>query len=660
MKQALGNRIRSNFICPALIVLWSGLALTGCNSGSGSPPPPPINSVSISPARCGATATQSVNFTARVQNDVGSTGVSWSVSGGGSFSSQSNSAATYVAPSTAGSVTITATSLADGTKDASATIGVTDLSGVTTYHNNLSRDGANSREFALTTSNVKTATFGKLFSCTVDGAIYAQPLWVPQLTINGAKHNVIIVATQHDSIYAFDADSNANPCVALWHANLIDTAHGGTAGETSVPSSGPTALVGSGFGDIAPEVGITGTPVIDPSTNTLYVVSKSVIPAGPTFFQRLHGLDITTGNEKLNGNKPVTISATYPGTADGGITVAFDPRNEGQRAGLTLLPNGIVYVAWASHEDATPYHGWVIGFDKTSLSRLTAYNDSPNGRQGGIWMAGGAPAADSNNNLYVISGNGNYDGRTDFGDSILKLSSGLALVDSFTPSVQQTLDQSDLDLGSGGAAILVDSPSAPPGFQHLLVGGGKGPTLNGILYVADRGNLGGFNSNDTGIVQEFPVGTMVFATAAFWQNNLYIAGAGGPLTAFSFSPTLGQFNAVPTSQSSAIYGFPGATPSVSSQNTSNGIVWAIDTSRYCTTQSPGCGPAVLHAYDGTTLNTELWNSSQLAANSAGFAVKFTVPTVANGKFYIGTRGNDSGAGTSSILGELDVYGLLPN
>jgi len=575
-------------------------------------------------------------------------------------SSQSNSAATYVAPSTAGSVTITATSLADGTKNASATIGVTDLSGVTTYHNNLSRDGANSHEFALTTANVKTATFGKLFSCTVDGAIYAQPLWVPQLTINGAKHNVIIVATQHDSIYAFDADSNANPCVALWHANLIDTAHGGTAGETSVPSSGPTALVGRGSGDIVPEVGITGTPVIDPSTNTLYVVSKSVIPAGPTFFQRLHGLDITAGNEKLNGNKPVTISATYPGTADGGTTVAFDPRNDGQRAGLTLLPNGIVYVAWASHEDATPYHGWVIGFDKTSLSLLTAYNDSPNGRQGGIWMAGGAPAADSNNNLYVISGNGNYDGITDFGDSILKLSSGLALVDAFTPSVQQTLDQSDLDLGSGGAAILVDSPSAPPGFQHLLVGGGKGPTLNGILYVADRGNLGGFNSNDTGIVQEFPVGTMVFATAAFWQNNLYIAGAGGPLTAFSFSPTLGQFNAVPTSQSSAKYGFPGATPSVSSQNTSNGIVWAIDTTRYCTTQSPGCGPAVLHAYDGTTLNTELWNSSQAAANSAGFAVKFTMPTVANGKFYIGTRGNDSGPGTSSILGELDVYGLLPN
>lgn len=634
--------------------------MTGCNSNT-PPPPPPVISVQITPVRGGATVSQSLNFTASLQNDVGAAGVTWSASGG-SFSSQGKTTATFVAPNSTGNVTITATSVADATKSASATIGITDLAGVTTYHNDLSRDGVNSHEFALTTANVKTATFGKLFSCTVDGAIYAQPLWVANLTVGGAKHNVIIVATQHNSVYGFDADSNASPCVALWHANLIDSAHGGIGGETSVPSgpSGTGNLVGSGFGDITPEVGVTGTPVIDAGTNTLYVVSKSVIPSGPTFFQRLHGLDISTGNEKLNGNKPVMISATFPGTADGGTTVAFHLQNEGQRASLTLLPNGVVYVAWASHEDAEPYHGWVIGFDKTTLNQTAVYNDSPNGRQGGIWMSGGAPAADSSNNLYVITGNGDYDGITDFGDSILKLSSGLVLLDSFTPSVQQTLNQSDLDLGSGGAAILVDSLSAPAGFQHLLVGGGKGPSFNGVLYVADRNSLGGFNATDNGIRQEFPLGTMVFATAAFWQNNLYIAGAGGPLTAFSFSPTLGQFNTVPTSQSSAMYSFPGATPSISSQGAASGIVWAIDAGQYCTTQSPGCGAAVLHAYDALSLGTELWNSSQVAGDKAGFAVKFTVPTVANGKVYIGTRGNDNGPGTSSILGELDVYGLKPN
>jgi hypothetical protein len=301
-----------------------------------------------------------------------------------------------------------------------------------------------------------------------------------------------------------------------------------------------------------------------------------------------------------------------------------------------------------------------MGFDKTSLNAVSVYNSSPNGRQGGIWMSGGAPAADASNNLYVITGNGDYDGITDFGDSILKLSSGLSLLDSFTPSVQGTLDTNDLDLGAGGATILVDSPSAPAGFQHLLIGGGKGPALNGVLYVANRDSLGSYNPSDTGIVQEFAIGGMDYATPAFWQNNLYIAGVGQPLMAFSFTPSLGQFNPTPSSLSSANFGFPGVTPSVSSNGPNNGIVWALDSSQYCTSQSPGCQPAVLHAYDATNVHNELWTSNQVAADAAGFAVKFTVPTVANGKVYIGTRGNDTGIGTSTTLGELDVYGLKPN
>ncbi len=564
----------------------------------------------------------------------------------------------FVAPNALGNVTITATSVADPTGSASATLAVTDLTGVTTYHNDSSRDGANTHEFALTTSSVNPATFGKLFSCPVDGAIYAQPLWVANLMIGTTKHNVIVIATQHESVYAFDAD--AIPCSTLWHANLLDNSHGGTASESSVPSAAG-GLVGSGYGDIAPEVGITGTPVIDPVSANLYVVSKSVIPGTtPAFFQRLHALDLTSGAEKPSG--PKTIGAAVPGTgydASGG-NITFNPQTQNVRAGLALV-NGIIYICWASHEDKDFYHGWVIAFSASNLSQLNVFNGTANGNKGGIWMAGGAPAADAANNLYLITGNGDYDGAFDYGDSILKLSSSLALVDSFTPSVQLTLDQQDLDLGAGGAAILVDLPNAPAGFQHLLVGGGKGPGLNGEVYLANRDQLGHYNVNDSGIVQEFPLGNPVLATPAFWQNKLYLAGAGGHLAAFTIDPALGQFsNPASPNQSAAIYNFPGATPSISASGTTNGIVWALDNSQYCTQQSPGCGPAVLHAYDATSLTTELWNSSQGAGNTAGNAVKFTVPTVANGKVYIGTRGNDTGTGTSSILGELDVYGLLPN
>jgi hypothetical protein len=649
--------------------------MTGC--GSGSPPPPPAISVQLTPVRGGATFSQAVNFTANLQNDTTAADVSWTASGG-TFSAQGKMSATFVAPNSTGNVTITATSAADATKSASATLAVTDLTGVTTYHNDLARDGVNSHEFALTTSNLKTATFGKLFSCPADGAIYAQPLWVANLTIGATKHNVIVVATQHESVYAFDAD--ASPCSTLWHANLIDTAHGGTAGETSVPSgpSGSGNLVGNGFGDITPEVGVTGTPVIDPITNILYVVSKSVIPSGPTstFFQRLHALDLKTGTEKFSG--PMPISASVPGTAPDANPsgqIPFDPQNHNQRAGLALV-NGVVYIAWASHEDHDQYHGWIIGYNASTLAQApgAVFNTTPNAvstfsySRGGIWMSGGAPAADSSNNLYVITGNGTYDGATNFSDSVLKFSTsaGLSLTDWFTPSDQSVLDSNDLDLGSGGAALLVDQTTGP--VQHLLIGGGKhGSGSDGQIYVLNRDLMGQFTSSDGGVVQKFPLNSTIFATPAFWQNTLYVAGAGTSMTAFSFNPAVGQFNGSPSSQSATSYGFPGATPSVTSNGTANGIVWAIDSSKYCTTPLTVCGPAVLHAYDATNLATELWNSSQGAGNTAGNAVKFTVPTIANGKVYIGTRGNDCGTTTTctvppvaTIPGELDVYGLLPN
>jgi Putative Ig domain len=612
-----------------------------------------VLSVAVSPSRGGVTAGQQLPITATVTNDAGSAGVSWAVTAGGTLSAKTTTAARFSA-TTAGVYTVTATSIADNAESASATIGVTDLAGAFTYHNDASRDGSNASEYALTTSNVATGSFGKLFSCTVDGAIYAQPLWAANLTVNGAKHNVVFVATQHESLYAFDAD--ASPCETLWHADLIDANHGGTAGETSVPSGTGAGLVGSGYGDITPEVGVTGTPVIDPLTDTLYVVSKSAIVSTKTFFQRLHAIDLLTGNEKFGG--PMTIAATYPGTGDGGATTTFVPQQQNQRPGLALV-NGTVYIAWSSHEDHAPYYGWVMGYDAGTLAQKYALNVTPNVHYGGIWMGGGAPAADSSNNLYVVTGNGMFDANSgtapnnDYGDSFLKLSSALSVSQYFTPSDQASDYSGDADFGSGGAAILVDEPSSP--VTHLVIGGGK----DGYLYLLNRDAMGGLG--DANAVQRFNFGNGIFDTGAFWQNRFYLAGDGGPLQGFTFNTTTGKFDTTNVVQSPGTFGFPGSTPSVSSSGSSNGIVWALDNGNYCTNQSSGCGPAVLHAYDATNVGIELWNSSEGTGNSAGNAVKFTVPTVANGKVYVGTRGNNTGGGISSttIPGELDVYGLLP-
>jgi hypothetical protein len=382
-----------------------------------------------------------------------------------------------------------------------------------------------------------------------------------------------------------------------------------------------------------------------------------VIVSGPTFYQRLHAIDLATGNEK--SGSPVTISGTYPGIGDGGTVDAFDPRQQNQRPGLALV-NGNVYIAWASHEDTYPYYGWVMGYNASSLNQASVLNVTPNVQYGGIWMGGGAPAADSSNNLYLITGNGIFDVNdtsgpsNDYGDSFLKLSSSLAVLQYFTPSDQANDNASDADFGSGGAAILVDQPSGP--VSHLVIGGGK----DGYLYLLNRDAMGGLG--DSNAWQRFNFGNPIYSTGSFWNNTFYMAGVNGHLQAFSFNTSTGKFNTSNVSQSLAQYGFPGSTPSVSSSGTTNGIVWALDNANYCTNLSSGCGPAVLHAYDGTNLARELWNSTQGTGNAAGNAVKFTVPTVANGKVYVGTRGNNTGGSNSSttVPGELDVYGLLPN
>lgn len=598
-------------------------------------------SVSISPRRGGITTSQTLSFTANVVNDVGSAGVTW-IKTGGTFTNQTTTSVTF-SSTTAGPFTITATSNADNTKSVSATIGVTDLTGVITYHNNSSRDGTNPKEYALTTSNVNTFSFGKLFSCAVDGEVYAQPLWVPNLVIGGGTHNVIFVATQNDSVYGFDAD--AKPCQQYWKKSFLGT------GITPVPPSD----TGEAF-DINKQIGITGTPVVDTASKTLYVVVKT--KEGTTnYHQRLHALNLIDGSEKFGGPVDITSAITVPGGGDTGDTsvgctassgnVPFCPLREGQRAGLALV-GGNVYVAWASHGDQQPYHGWIMSFNASNLAQApVVFNDSPNGREGGIWMSGGAPAFDSSNNLYVITGNGDYDGANDFGDSFLKISSGLVLQDWFTPSVQSTLDSQDLDLGSGGAVVLVDLPSSA--VPHILIGGGKGTNQLGQVYVVNRDSMGQNASSDN-VVQEFNLGSMIYSTAAFWQNTMYIAGVGQPLQAFALSTSTSQFNTVATSQSSHSFSFPGTTPAVSSGNNASGtgIVWALDTNSTTAANASGTdGPAVLFAYDATNLGTELWDSTQGNGNAAGNAVKFCVPTVANGKVYVGTQT------------ELTVYGLLP-
>ena len=565
--------------------------------------------VSITPKRGGLTVTQTLPVIA-ITND--SAGVSWSASGSscsgsacGSFSSNtslSGVAVTYTAPTSAGVYTITATSVTDITVSSGITIGVTDLAGVFTWHDNLNRDGSNSQEYALTPLLVNTSTFGKLFSCSIDAAAYAQPLWVANLTINGGKHNVLYVVTQHDTIYAFDAD--ISPCQTLGSRSLLG------ASETWLTSSDVNTT------DIAPDIGIVGTPVIDPSTNTIYVVVKSKATSGTNYIQRLHALNLGDLSERTNS--PVQIA-----TGGSGSFALI----QNQRAGLVLSGSN-VYVTWASHGDNGPYHGYIYQFDKSSLAQLATFNATPNGSLGGIWMSGAAPAVDGSGNLYFITGNGTFNAsQSNYGDSFLKLSASLSVADYFTPSDQSTDETADADFGSGGAAILVNSgPTA-----HLAVGGGK----DAALYVLDRDNMGHFG--DANAHQKISTCNSIFSTAAFWQNTLFLAPAGGALRAYPLNTATSIFGST-SSQSSNSFAWPGATPSISAQGATQGIVWAISNS----------SPAVLHAYDGTNLATELWNSTEVSGDQAGSYVKFTVPTVANGKVYLG---NGS---------QVTVYGLKAN
>jgi hypothetical protein len=502
---------------------------------------------------------------------------------------------------------------------------------VLTYHNDNARTGQNLNETLLAPSNVNTNTFGKLFSYVVDGQIYAQPLYVANVAVtNKGVHNVVFVATTHASVYAFDADDNSGSnSIALWQTSFINPA----AGVTTVPN----AEVNSG--NIAPEIGLTSTPVIDLATGTIYLEAKTKEVAGSNtnYVHRLHALELSSGNEKFGG--PVVIQATIRGTGDGNDgsgNVPFNGLRHMNRPGLLLL-NSVVYVAYGSHGDNSPYHGWVLGYQAQTLQPQGVFNTTPNGGLGGIWQCGGAPAADLKSNIFFISGNGVFGSNTNYGDSFIRLrasGSNLTLADSFTPFNQQHLADTDADLGSGATILLPDEVGSAA-HPHLMVGAGK----EGTIYLLDRDNLGHFNAaNNNQIVQSITNGIGgCFATPAYFNGALYYVGAGDALKAFRFSGGLLVTN--PVVQSSNTFSWPGATPAVSANGTNNAIVWVLETG------SSGGGSVVLHAYSATNVAVELYNSVQLATrDNAGPAVKFAVPTIANGKVYVG------GAGRLSVFG----------
>jgi hypothetical protein len=473
---------------------------------------------------------------------------------------------------------------------------------VVTYHNDLQRTGANVTEVKLTPNNVNSTTFGKKLALPVDGQIYAQPLYVPALTINGKKYDVVFVATENNSVYAFDSNAGGPP---LWQASL----------GTPVPKSDAEG--------ITPMIGITSTPVIDQQSQTMFVVAYT---SGGGFY--LHALDITTGKDRVPA---VQIKASVAGTGTDSVngTISLSKACY-QRSGL-VLANGNVYVAFAHCN-----HGWIVAYSENPLQQVGIFNTTPNGRGGTIWMGGGAGAVDSAGNVFYLTSTdaGCYD--PGYNDSVLRTSPTLSVVDYFTPSNNQYLMDNDLDLGSGGAVIMPDNGSAHP---HEIIGGGK----EGRLWVLDRDNLGKQNSPDAD-VQMVSVATSagdnLYSTPAFWNGRIYVHSNANVIEAFDWQN--GLLSNAPTMKGSYMVKAHGATVSISANGAAAGIAWEIDNTAY-----PN-GPAILRAYDATNLSNELYDSAQAAGgrDTAGQACKFTVPTIADGKVFVGT-GN-----------ELDVYGLL--
>ena len=502
---------------------------------------------------------------------------------------------------------------------------------VLTYHGNNARTGLNSQETALAPSNVNASSFGKQFTLPVDGQIYAQPLVVSGLNVAGQTRNAVFVATEHNGVYAFDADTGAT----LWRRTFVDPSRG----ITSVPYQDV------GVDDIAPEIGITGTPVIDKAGGTIYFVTKTKHQDnGVSYHQELHALDLATGADKFGG--PVEIAATVPGQGVGtsGIEdpmISFDPLRQLNRPGLSLV-NGRVYIAWGSHGDILPYHGWVMSYDARTLEQVDAFNTTPEALRGAIWQGGGGAASDGTNLFYAV-GNGTFDvptGGDDYGLSILKLTPDLQVADSFTPADQFERLQQDIDTGSTGTVLTQQ------GGKSLVLSGTKA----GDVFVNDANDLGGFHLDGDQNVQTLDNATPRenFSTPAVFNDSIYIAGNHDQIKQYKFGSD-GQIRPQYVNQSPEKYGFPGATVSISSNGTADGIVWAIDRLAFTDDSHTGDATprAVLKAYDATSM-AELYSSDAKAADDAGVGIKFSVPTVADGKVFVGTAGGLSVFGRTQV------------
>jgi hypothetical protein len=498
---------------------------------------------------------------------------------------------------------------------------------VVTYHYDNSRSGQNLNETTLTPANVTSATFGKKGEFAVDGKVDAQPLYLSQVTVAGQKKNVLYIATEHGSVYAFDADSiNGTTSTFLW--------------KTSTLGTGETTSDNRGCGQVSPEIGITATPVVDRSRNAIYVVAMSKNSSG-TYFQRLHALNLFTGAELFGG--PQNITATYPGTGanSSGGNVVFDPKQYKERPGLLQI-SGTIYTTWSSHCDISPYTAWVMAFSADTLAQTSVLNLVPNGNEGGIWMAGAAPAADSSGNIYFIVGNGdfgttlntsNFPANANCGNCFVKLASGqLKLLDYFTPLNTVAESNADTDFGSGGPLLLPDVLDASGQTRHLAVGAGK----DANIYVVDRDSMGKFNANQDNNYQVISgqIGG-VWSKPSYFNGTVFYGAVNDALKAFPVASA--KLAGTPSSQSAHSFSYPGTTPSISANGTTNGIVWAIENSG-----------AILFAYDATNLTKELYDSNQAAGNRDHFSGnKFITPMVANGRVYVGTANS------------VAVFGLLP-
>lgn len=497
---------------------------------------------------------------------------------------------------------------------------------VLTCHNNNSRNGLDNKEAGLTLTNVNSTSFGKLFTVPADGLVDAQPLYISALSIGGVTHSVLIVATEHGTVYAYDADTGAS----LWQITTL--------------KSGETTSDNRGCSQVTPEIGITSTPVIlRPKTGNpvIFVVAMSKDSSG-NYHQRLHALDATTGAELHNG--PVDIAAQYPGTGDNssGGFVIFDPGQYKERAGL-LLVSGTVYLAWASHCDFRPYTGWIMGYSTSTLAQKTVLNVTPNGNEGAIWGSGAGMAADASGNIFLLDANGVFDttlnssglpAQGDYGNAFLKLttSGGLAVADYFEMDNESQENGTDTDLGSGGTLLLSQKDSSGKTW-NLAVGAGK----DSNLYVVDRTNMGHFSSTSNNIYQELagvlPGG--IWSMPAAFNGNVYYGPVGSPLLRFQFKSAKLLTAAVAKSANS--FGYPGTTPSITANGGKNAIVWAAENT----------SPAVLHAYNATTL-AEIYNTNQAAngRDQFGNGNKYITPMIANGKVYVGTT---NGVGVFGLL-----------